>query len=522
MLGTMLSLADAVRRFWRRLVGTVPEPAARRRRLVPVVISVLALTGATSGVVLATVGGKPAEVTGLSAPVPQFPQSSPAPTRSTGPVVPMLGGNADGSGTPLAVPVARTTASPSGSPSSGRGTPAASTPPASTPPASTTPAGTPPASTASPSAGAPSASPTGTGPGSRSSAGTQTAGPAQSAKSGGVAPLRGLKQTGLLVVAPFSLSRQVLKAVARQPGVTGAEPIEAAKIKINGAFTAVLGVNPSRFRGYAAKSMASSNRLWQGVAAGGVAVSYTMGTLDKLSLGGRVTVAGHQTERLPVIAFGTVGIGGVDAVMSDSVARSLGVPAGNAIVVSAPPSSVASLTARIKAVLPKGAGVEALVTEVTRSGRTSPVGTAPSAAGGRGGVSASQLTEALRAAESRKGLPYVWGASGPGSFDCSGLVQWSFAQAGITMPRVAADQARAGLAVPAAQLQPGDLLFYHTDPTDPGYISHVAIYLGNGWMIQAPQPGMDVEIVPASFGSQFAGAVRVNSRIAASVASGLT
>src|SRR5690242_21958424 len=92
--------------------------------------------------------------------------------------------------------------------------------------------------------------------------------------------------------------------------------------------------------------MASSNRLWQGVATGGVAVSYTMGTLDKLSLGGRVTVAGHQTERLPVVAFGTVGIGGVDAVVSDTVARSLGVPAGNAIIVSAPPSSVASLTAR--------------------------------------------------------------------------------------------------------------------------------------------------------------------------------
>ena len=65
------------------------------------------------------------------------------------------------------------------------------------------------------------------------------------------------------------------------------------------------------------------------------------------------------------------------------------------------------------------------------------------------------------------------------------------------MPRVAADQARAGPAVPVSQLQPGDLLFYHTDPTDPGYISHVAIYLGNGWMIQAPQPGMDVQVVPA-------------------------
>jgi len=521
MLGTMLSLADAVRRCWRRLLGAVAEPAARRRRLVPVVISVLALTGATTGVVLATVGGKPAKLSGLSAPVPR---SSPAPTRSTGPVVPMLGGNADGSGAPLAVPVAQSTAPSGGHPSSGRAAAPASTAPARTAPASTaatSPGPTSPGSTGASPADTRSANPGPSGGGSGGGARTQAVGPPQSVKSGGVAPLRGLKQTGLLVVAPFSLSRQVLKTVARQPGVTGAEPIEAAKIKINGAYTAVLGVNPSRFRGYAAKSMASSNRLWQGVATGGVAVSYTMGTLDKLSLGGRVTVAGHQTERLPVVAFGTVGIGGVDAVVSDSVARSLGVPAGNAIIVSAPPSSVASLTARIKAILPKGAGVEALVTVVTRSGATSPVGTAPSAADGSGGVSASQLTNALRAAESRKGLPYVWGATGPRSFDCSGLVQWSFAQAGITMPRVAADQARAGLAVPASQLQPGDLLFYHTDPTDPGYISHVAIYLGNGWMIQAPQPGMDVEIVPASFGSQFAGAVRVYPRIAASVASGL-
>jgi cell wall-associated NlpC family hydrolase len=136
-------------------------------------------------------------------------------------------------------------------------------------------------------------------------------------------------------------------------------------------------------------------------------------------------------------------------------------------------------------------------------------------------MTAAQLTTALKAAESRRGLPYVWGAAGPTSFDCSGLVQWSFAQAGISMPRVAADQARTGAAVPVNQLRPGDLLFYHTDPTAPGYISHVAIYLGNGWMIQAPQPGMDVEVVPASFDSQFAGAVRVYPRLAASLASGL-
>ncbi len=115
-------------------------------------------------------------------------------------------------------------------------------------------------------------------------------------------------------------------------------------------------------------------------------------------------------------------------------------------------------------------------------------------------------------------MPYVWGAAGPTSFDCSGLVQWSFRQAGIVMPRVAADQALSGPSVPVSQLQPGDLLFYHTDPTDPTYISHVAIYLGNGWMEQAPEPGLDVEVVPADFGSEFAGAVRVNPAQAAAVA----
>jgi cell wall-associated NlpC family hydrolase len=136
-------------------------------------------------------------------------------------------------------------------------------------------------------------------------------------------------------------------------------------------------------------------------------------------------------------------------------------------------------------------------------------------------VPATALGTMLQAAMSRKGLPYVWGAAGPGSFDCSGLVQWSFAQAGIVMPRVAADQALSGPAVPVSQLAAGDLLFYHTDPTAPGYISHVAIYLGNGWMIQAPEPGMDVEVVPAAFGSEFAGAVRVSPAEAASVASGI-
>ena len=461
-------------RLRRVITNGRPGGSPVRRHPVPVVISVLAVIGVIVGAVLVTVGGGTSPASGSAA---SLPTARPAPAGTTGPVVPALGGNADGGGQPIAVPVARAAAMASASATTGAGR----------------------------------------------------------SRPAPVAPLRGLRQADLLVVAPFSLSRRVLAAVSRQQGVTSADPLEAAKIKINGAYTAVLGVDPSTFRAYAAGPTAAATSLWQGVADGGVAVSYTMGTLDRLSLGHEVTAAGRRLERLPVVAFGTVGISGVDAVMSDSTARSLGLPAGNAIVISAAPSSVASLVGRIKRVLPRGAAVEPLVTQVIRaSAGMVPAGSATggSATGGSatGGAAAGgsatgsaamttgQLLAALRAAESARGRPYVWGAAGPASFDCSGLVQWAFAQAGVSMPRVAADQARTGPAVPASQLVPGDLLFYHTDPTDPGYISHVAIYLGNGWMIQAPQPGMDVQVVPVSFGSQFAGAVRVYPQVAAALA----
>jgi peptidoglycan DL-endopeptidase CwlO len=336
-----------------------------------------------------------------------------------------------------------------------------------------------------------------------------------------VAPLRRTLQADLLIVAPFTLPRSLLTALSRLPGVTATEQIEAVRMRINGAYTAVLGVDPSVFRTFAARPTGASNALWEGVASGGIAVSYTMGKLDKLTLGGTVTATGRVTKRLRVVAFGTMGIGGVDAVVSNSVARSLGAPAGNAIVVSMDTSDFQADAAAAGRLIPKGAGVEQLVSLVTVPGGAVTVNGSGAAGAGQpteSGVAAAQLDTVLRAAMSRRGLPYVWGAAGPRAFDCSGLVQWSFAQAGIVMPRVAADQALAGPAVPVSQLQPGDLLFYHTDPTDPTYISHVAIYLGNGWMIQAPEPGQDVEIVPADVGSEFAGAIRVNPAQAAAVA----
>jgi peptidoglycan DL-endopeptidase CwlO len=349
------------------------------------------------------------------------------------------------------------------------------------------------------------------------SPGARVAGPRPPA----VAPLRTTLQADLLIVAPFSLPHSVFTAVSRLPGVTGSEQIEAVRMRINGAYTAVLGVDPSVFRTFAARPTGASNALWEGVAEGGIAVSYTMGKLDKLPLGGTVAAAGRTTKRLRVVAFGTMGVGGVNAVVSDSVARSLGAPAGNAIVVSMLTSDFTADAAAAGRLIPHGAGVEQLVTLVTAPGGEIAVnggGTAGVGPSTEGAVPATQVDTMLRAAMSREGMPYVWGAAGPTAFDCSGLVQWSFAQAGIVMPRVAADQALSGPAVPVSQLQPGDLLFYHTDPTDPTYVSHVAIYLGKGWMIQAPEPGEDVQIVPADFGNEFAGAIRVNPAQAAAVA----
>ena len=93
-----------------------------------------------------------------------------------------------------------------------------------------------------------------------------------------------------------------------------------------------------------------------------------MGQQEKLPLGGTVTVAGTKTEQLRVGGFGTVGISGVDAVVSDQVARSLGIPAGNAIVISAPSARLSTLMHEVAQVLPKDASVAPLVAQAAERG----------------------------------------------------------------------------------------------------------------------------------------------------------
>jgi peptidoglycan DL-endopeptidase CwlO len=324
-----------------------------------------------------------------------------------------------------------------------------------------------------------------------------------------------------MVVGSGSLPRGALAAILRLRGVSAAESVDAARLHLNGTLVAMLGVDPSGFRAYAGRLTAASDRLWQSVADGDVAASYTMGKLDRLPLGGMVSLDGIRQEKLRVGSFATVGIPGVDAVVSDSVARSLGFPVSNAIVISAPHANLSDLSAQVKRLLPRDAAVDPLVSQAgvpAAEGMAGIAGVTARSINGYPTLTSAELDTMLRAALSRVGMPYVWGGDGPKVFDCSGLVQWSFRQAGLVMPRVAADQAMTGPAVQISQLEPGDLLFYHTDPSDPTYISHVAIYLGNGMMEQAPEPGMDVQVVPAVLGSGFAGAVRVDPAVAAQVA----
>jgi peptidoglycan DL-endopeptidase CwlO len=110
--------------------------------------------------------------------------------------------------------------------------------------------------------------------------------------------------------------------------------------------------------------------------------------------------------------------------------------------------------------------------------------------------------QALRFALTRIGDPYVWGAAGPDSFDCSGLVMWAYAHVGISLDHFTGDQWNEGEHISRSQLQPGDLVFFFAD------ISHVGMYVGNGMMIDAPTFGQTVQIQPV-FWSAFVGAVRI-------------
>ncbi|WP_069886547.1 C40 family peptidase [Streptomyces luteocolor] len=127
--------------------------------------------------------------------------------------------------------------------------------------------------------------------------------------------------------------------------------------------------------------------------------------------------------------------------------------------------------------------------------RHAPTGAPSKAPNARAASAVSYAYKAL-------GSPYVWGATGPNAFDCSGLTQAAYRSAGVSLPRTTYAQIAAGQRVSRGELRPGDLVFFYSG------ISHVGLYVGNGQMIHAPNPSAPVRLAPIDQ-MPFAGATRV-------------
>jgi cell wall-associated NlpC family hydrolase len=113
------------------------------------------------------------------------------------------------------------------------------------------------------------------------------------------------------------------------------------------------------------------------------------------------------------------------------------------------------------------------------------------------------VATAISFAKAQLGCPYVWGGTGPcaNGYDCSGLVYAAYAAARIHIARTTHQWQQDGLVVPLSQIQPGDLLFSAGSDGTPANPGHVVMYLGSGQVIQAPQPGQDVQIDPIDLAS---------------------
>lgn len=321
--------------------------------------------------------------------------------------------------------------------------------------------------------------------------------------SGSLPSVAGMSQTitpDAVVMLSAPLTPAQVGAVSKLRGVSRLETVDTGTVSLGGQPVVAFGINPSSFRNFTPAASASSDQLWQYLAGGSLVSSYEMANDRSLKLGSFETIvpaasAPDSSVKGWLGAFASIGLPGVDLLVDHTYSNQFGLTPDSGVVVSAPGLAGATLQQELQSALPNGA-VELLHADqlpTTLPGNT---------------IGSTTRQKILAAALSRVGLPYVWGGAGPNDFDCSGLVQWSFRQAGVLMPRVAAEQFLTGDHIPLAAAQPGDLLFWTYDPADPGYVDHVAIYLGNGMMVVAPHTGTNVQVAPVPT-ADFAGAVQV-------------
>lgn len=317
-----------------------------------------------------------------------------------------------------------------------------------------------------------------------------------------VAPFDEPRSREYFAVSAEPLAPGLVEKVRAIDGVRSVEVVDAARIQVDGVAMSVLGVTPSTFRNYAPAPSAESDEIWQGIAEGRIALSNDAGKQRDLDLGSTVAMAGARgTVDKEVWTHATSGVAGIDALISRASAAELGFPRGNGLIVSAPGADLWQLREDLKKALGPDISLQVLAEETS--------GPRPYDADGVP-VSEAVVERMIAAAESQLGVPYVWGGTTPGrGFDCSGLVQWAFRQAGVEIPRVTHDQWWAGEHVDYAEARRGDLIFWRSDPTAPDYISHVAIYLGDGKMLEAPRTGDVVKVTDVRT-DKMAGVVRVH------------
>jgi cell wall-associated NlpC family hydrolase len=167
---------------------------------------------------------------------------------------------------------------------------------------------------------------------------------------------------------------------------------------------------------------------------------------------------------------------------------------------------LAAILAARRAAARRAAAAQA-VTSAPVATSTAPSPFAHSSGNTSGTISAATGEAAVHVAEAQIGKPYQWGGAGPNTFDCSGLVMWSYDQIGVHLDHWTGDQWNEGAHISQSELRPGDLVFFAYNTSDPNTIHHVGMYVGNGEMVEAPFTGADVRISSA-FRPDYIGAVR--------------
>lgn len=322
-----------------------------------------------------------------------------------------------------------------------------------------------------------------------------------------VAPLKRVIEADLLITTSGApVSAKVLNQISQDHRVRASLLLASGQVGTAGQSVRAIAADPGQLRAWTPQPTAASDALWAVVASGQVAASYDAGKNLSLTLGAPLAVQAAHAQGIVQTRLGALastGLPGVDLTVNTQLGQQLHLSADSAMLLSAPEAQLPALRDELASRLGPGLNITVLhQVQIVRDAGSF--------------LSRAQLATVLKTALAKVGSPYVWGATGPSTFDCSGLVGYAFAAAGIRLPRTSEQMWLAGPHIRPQDARAGDLLFWANDPGDPRDIDHVAMYLGNGLMVSAPHTG-DVVHVSTIYANNFQGLVRIDPAAAARV-----